>query len=366
LQDHEGHSGRIISEVHDKAKESAPKYKPNLILINVGLNDCGRNVDISDAGSRMTSMIDFLFQAIPGTTVILSTLVPNDDGPTDACIQNVNRQYRNLAQNYARQRFALADMYAFLTKDDIDNGHPNNSGYLKMASVWWSAIQGIETNIQPPDGALNDSLDIAVTNCAKSAAPGRGPVQIQGGSGHDDGEYVHQAACATPIWTTPVAPRPTANSGQTPPSFESEIYFAQLVNIGGVPRGDELDDLIHAYVDQVSFTWKYKYALNSGAALGAANKFGSWVTFNPGNCQYNELIAWADLNNDGLDDFYCIGISGQVSVSLNLGGNPPTWDGLHPIIGSQVPGSMLNVRIAEYVFAYFLSAYLLQVGGVSF
>jgi hypothetical protein len=90
----------------------------------------------------------------------------------------------------------------------------------------------------------------------------------------------------------------------------------------------------------------YKYALNAGTEPD--DKWGSWVTFNPGNCPGSNMIAWADVNNDGLDDFWCIGVSGSVSVSVNLGGNPPAWDGLHEVFAG--PGGAYksgDVRIAE-------------------
>lgn len=74
------------------------------------------------------------------------------------------------------------------------------------------------------------------------------------------------------------------------------------------------------------------------------------------NWAYN--YAFVDLNNDGLDDFYCIGASGEASVSINLGSNSPTWDGLHEIIDTQQTSSDAsyshkNVHIAEYVFGHF-------------
>lgn len=316
---------------------NAPKYLPNLILINVGLNDCGQNIDIGNAGTRMKAMIDYLFQTIPSTTVILSTLLPNTN--LDACMKTVNAQYRKLVSVYAGKRFALANMYDFLTLADLAEGsHPNDAGYKKMASVWWNAIQRVEDGLQPPDGIIDDSKQVTVTNCNKSPAAGRGPIRTQGGSGYDNGVYEHSAECLKSIWSQPANDPPNL-------TFPTEIYFAQLINYGGADRGGETDEMLHIYEWQGSYV--YKYALNSGPEPN--DKFGPWVTFNPGNCPIGGAIAWGDLNNDGLDDFFCIGPNAETSVSLNLGGNPPKWDGLHSITGARAGYEASDVRIAEYV-----------------
>lgn len=39
-------------------------------------------------------------------------------------------------------------------------------------------------------------------------------------------------------------------------------------------------------------------------------------------------IRWGDVNGDGLDDFICIGLEGNMYVAINTGGRPPTFRGL--------------------------------------
>jgi lysophospholipase L1-like esterase len=59
----------------ETAKSAIPKYRPNVILINVGSNDIGANIDLDNAGARMKELINYLFTALPYATVVLSTLV---------------------------------------------------------------------------------------------------------------------------------------------------------------------------------------------------------------------------------------------------------------------------------------------------
>lgn len=89
-------------------------------MINVGTNDCIRNLDTGNAGARMRRLVDYLFAEIPGTTVLLSTLVPSLNDNDERCAQSVNAQYRSLVSSYGGKRIFLADMHAFLTRSDID------------------------------------------------------------------------------------------------------------------------------------------------------------------------------------------------------------------------------------------------------
>jgi lysophospholipase L1-like esterase len=143
--DVEGWPGFIIDDVHSKATASAPKLKPNVYLVNVGTNDCVKNVDISNAANRLSSMISDLFKASPQATVILSTLLVNNNTKTEANVLNVNDQYRKLAADLRaqKQRVVLADMHTVsgpTVSQLVDGTHPNDVGYSEMAAIWYAAL----------------------------------------------------------------------------------------------------------------------------------------------------------------------------------------------------------------------------------
>jgi hypothetical protein len=50
-----------------------------MITANVNSNDCGQNRDTANAGARMKSLIDDIYDKVPEVTVILSTLVKSRD-----------------------------------------------------------------------------------------------------------------------------------------------------------------------------------------------------------------------------------------------------------------------------------------------
>ncbi|KAI9036901.1 SGNH/GDSL hydrolase family protein [Aspergillus affinis] len=137
----EGHYGYRINHVAQEAEKTIPQ-QPNLILINAGTNDGILNYEVSTAGKRMDKLITRLFDAIPDTTIILSTLLPNAKQPKR--IEQINTQYRKIvAQRRGNdERIVLAEMSEFIKKDElVDGTHPSDYGYKKMASVWWAAIE---------------------------------------------------------------------------------------------------------------------------------------------------------------------------------------------------------------------------------
>ncbi|KAI5923136.1 SGNH hydrolase-type esterase domain-containing protein [Camillea tinctor] len=142
----EGYPGFTIDQVHAKAKISVPQYKPNLVLVNAGLNDCFQNVDTGNAGTRMRSMLNDVYNDSPNALIVLSTLLTNADANVRTCVASINQQYTDLASSLRLQgkRIILADMQppAGPAIADLGEGtHPNDQGYQKMANVWYPRIQ---------------------------------------------------------------------------------------------------------------------------------------------------------------------------------------------------------------------------------
>ncbi|KAI2624838.1 carbohydrate esterase family 3 protein [Hypoxylon sp. NC1633] len=165
--DTEGWGGYTINMVHDKAKEAVPKFKPNLILVNVGTNDCVQNRDIPGAGDRMTNMLNDLYKESPKATVILSTLIVNRNPEVQKRVQNVNSQLKALSTRFELfgKRLVLVDMQSDKGPklDDLnkDGTHPTDAGYKKMANLWYEGIKEADersylTEAQKVDGIKDD------------------------------------------------------------------------------------------------------------------------------------------------------------------------------------------------------------------
>ena len=144
--DVEGWPGFRIEQVQAKAELSVPSRKPNIFTINAGTNDCAQNYKLEDAGSRMGSLMEYVWKASPGSTIILSTLLINLNETIEARVENVNNQIKECAKVKAgeNKRVVLVDMHGEdgpQKADMHDDTHPNDQGYAKMAKIWFRGIQ---------------------------------------------------------------------------------------------------------------------------------------------------------------------------------------------------------------------------------
>jgi hypothetical protein len=286
-------------------------------------------------------MVDGIFSDIPGVTIILSTIAKSRDHSD--CAANVAQQIRNVVSGYpGGTRIQLADFYNAQTTAMIgpDGIHPTDAGYELFAAVWWDAIRKAQGSIQPPANVpgLNDSAVSALTTCTKIAGISSGPIQTQQGSGHDDGMYHHSSVNRSVLVDARIEKgSDAAINGAIP----SHMFFAQLINPYNVDRSDALDDWVRI-VHNADGTNTYYVRENLGNGA-----FGSSQTFDIGlDCDAGPHYAFADFNNDGLADFFCIGLHSGISVSINQGGNPPTFHSLGAVVPTHDGYSGDDVRIA--------------------
>ncbi|KAK6844716.1 hypothetical protein PG995_014826 [Apiospora arundinis] len=281
--DVEGWPGYTIDQVKEKAEFAVPIYKPNLILINAGTNDALQNRDLQDAGLRMEQLVLSCFADSPDAVVILSTLLPNLNTPDAVSV--INRQYRDLVGKMVMEGYKihLADMDdGFIGTDLIrpapDGTHPNIVGQSRMAAVWHLAIEQVEEKegwLKPPsnDVSFQDDAQNNNNQCEKNLPP-RG--KIMGGNFDKDHHPV--------------------------------VYSAQLVNVYGVDRGGERDELIVVSGDSKTVNVYVNYPGLQWNVIQA--KIDTFCI--------NRGIRWGD-NNDGLDDFICIDPSGNISPAIDVG-----------------------------------------------
>ncbi|KAL4878476.1 SGNH hydrolase-type esterase domain-containing protein [Aspergillus karnatakaensis] len=153
--DVEATPGNTIDQVRAAASNSL-QYKPNVVLINAGTNDARLAIDVPNAGNRMRTLIESLTSApdMRNTLIVLSTLIPSGNTAITRNTPSINTQYRALVETLRKQgtRIVLAEMNSAsgtpsLTYPDdyrqngvLDDTHPGDSGYVKMASIWYEAI----------------------------------------------------------------------------------------------------------------------------------------------------------------------------------------------------------------------------------
>lgn len=94
----------------------------------------------------MDNLLQYLWQMVPTSTVILSTLLVNADREVNSRVSRVNAQIRDLVATKAAEHKSmfLADMSTAegpQREDLVDGTHPNDEGYKKMAVIWFNAIR---------------------------------------------------------------------------------------------------------------------------------------------------------------------------------------------------------------------------------
>ncbi|KAB5545854.1 SGNH hydrolase-type esterase domain-containing protein [Coniochaeta sp. 2T2.1] len=164
--DNEGWPGYVIDQVYAKANASVPAWKPNVILVNAGTNDCSQDRNVGHAGERMLAMLEQLFVLSPRATVLLSSLVVNKNATTERQVVTVNEQYRTVAEELKARGRRL--VYVEMQNEDgpqkgdlSDNTHPNDKGYRKMAILWYNALvdasrAGLLQAPEPVEGLPDD------------------------------------------------------------------------------------------------------------------------------------------------------------------------------------------------------------------
>ncbi|OBT51242.1 hypothetical protein VE04_08841, partial [Pseudogymnoascus sp. 24MN13] len=306
--DVEGWPGYVIDQVAGKAELSIPS-QPNLVLINAGTNDCIQNIDIANAHVRLGKMVDRLLSAIPGVTVICSTLLPNGNAAAEANVKLFNAQLPAMVANYqaANEKVLLVDFHtSFFSLSDIrtDGTHPTDAGYQKMAAVWYQGIQAAAAaNWLTAPAAVAGLSDIVVggNTCQKRPGNAIGPVKTQQGSGFDDGRYVHTGVNVGTM---------TGFAGNTD---AAGVYWADI-------NGDGIDDYV--YVD-TNANLGFGVSLSSGGGV-----FGAYAHFALDIYCLRRGVRFADMTGDGRDDFCCLAPNGDLACWENTPGSDPrnpTW-----------------------------------------
>ncbi|KAK8108347.1 uncharacterized protein PG998_010360 [Apiospora kogelbergensis] len=329
----EANPGDVISQVHERSRNSY-QYKPNVVLINAGTNDAnannGRGLDLDNAGVRMESLIRDLWAApdMSNSLIVLSTVLPTTTAGASSA-QVINSQYRQLVQrlNGDGRPILLADMDFVSTDDLVDGVHPNDYGFVKMANIWWLAIERAASSRLIQEAVPIDTK--GGNSCDKQFGSGVYAGSLtQKGSGIGDGIYYHDSQDKGIVLSI------------TSDFDRNQWFFASLY-------GNGKDDLI-GWFDHPDGSVHYGVWKNNGNHNDAAFlKIGDMSVSD--NC-VPRGVHFVDLNADGYDDFVCIGPDGTAYATINqrdgTATTPPTFKPIG-MIKSSVGYAQDRVRMGD-------------------
>ncbi|GIJ47535.1 hypothetical protein Val02_44210 [Virgisporangium aliadipatigenens] len=336
--DHEGYSGRVITEVAGYAASAVPRYRPNVITLHVGTNDMNRNVNVADAPARLGGLIDQLLAAAPDATILVATLVPANDPAVQARIDAYNARIPGVVEQRraAGKHVGLVDMSALTTADLIDTLHPNDAGYRKMAAAFHDGV--LRAVFAGWVGSpVPDSVRCAAKlgwnsrgRVASGAAPGaKVRFADYNGDGRDDYLVLDPATGAVDAWQN--------NGGDGSGGWISLGRVASGAAPGDRVRFADFDG------DRRDDYWVLDPA--NGAVQVWRNTTSGWVSLGQvaSGAAPGDRVRFADWDGDGRDDYWVVEpTSGAVQVWRNTGSG---WAALGQVASGAAPAD--RVRFAD-------------------
>jgi lysophospholipase L1-like esterase len=137
---HAGFSGYTIAQITAaNIFDPAINMAPHIVLLHIGTND----MYMSPAGApdRLAALVDKLTTMAPNALIVVSKIIPLSSG-----MSQVNT-YNNAITPLIQQRITAGKHVIFVdqntgfpTSELGDGVHPNGAGYVRMAGVWYAAI----------------------------------------------------------------------------------------------------------------------------------------------------------------------------------------------------------------------------------
>jgi len=152
---HEGHdgwradellNGRITDPCAGKLENWLTASQPDLILLHIGTNDITQGNQDANEVNSILNVIDS-YEVLTGKNVPVVLALIIDRVPNSPATTAYNNDLNTMASNRIANmdNLTVVNMqYALNYSTDMaDSLHPNDSGYAKMANVWYNALTGI-------------------------------------------------------------------------------------------------------------------------------------------------------------------------------------------------------------------------------
>ena len=144
---HQGVSGRTATELDGVVSGIANTYRPEVVLLLIGTNDVLREPNAaSTVPTEIVSIVNKIHSVDQDTYVLVAELptlsastgadVPSRLAATNAGIANAVA-----GLEAAGRAVSFVDTSSLTLADLTDGIHPNQTGYAKLASIWFDSIQ---------------------------------------------------------------------------------------------------------------------------------------------------------------------------------------------------------------------------------
>lgn len=150
---HQGWRGWRADQLNTNITACIALCKPQIVLLQIGVNDILNGAAVDTVATRFDQLLTNLQKAAPESKVcaatIMNVLEPNDYKVPMTKVREFNGRIPQIVAEHARKgmKVQLVDMAceADLQETDFsaDRLPPNDSGYAKIASAWFSTLKPI-------------------------------------------------------------------------------------------------------------------------------------------------------------------------------------------------------------------------------
>lgn len=316
---HEGFGGYTINQIFTSLKADHYIFQnPNVVLLHAGTNDIWRDppADPYDgAPARLGSLIDYILCNDPTTVLLVALIITNAQAADRTSVYN-SKLFDIVAPRYkAGYKVRLVDFSSITDSDLTDGVHPTDSGYNKMAQIWFKAMENLPSDwitapLAPDSGSLSGHYaeTCARDKLAWGPAINGDPIalgaHVPGDDGSQDGG-TSSSLSFQPWWQS---------QGTIALGIQRDGNFVQYADIDGDGKADYL------WIDP-----------QSGAVSIWLNKgLANYQPFNGGNAAVPGVgagtgVHFADMDGDKRADLLFVGNDGTITVQYNLGPSGNSW-----------------------------------------
>ncbi|MBN1174965.1 MAG: cellulose binding domain-containing protein [Micromonosporaceae bacterium] len=178
--DHAGYTGWEINQIDAQVVGWLQTHQPRTIMLMIGTNDILHNIDVANAPSRLSALLDHILTTLPQVHLFVASITPlgGSFASYESAVQTYNASVPTIvsAKVSAGYQVHYVNMHSVLTTADLADGiHPSATGYTKMGDAWYSALTSVPASLTggstPSPGTSSSS---AASSPSTSGSAGSG------------------------------------------------------------------------------------------------------------------------------------------------------------------------------------------------
>jgi lysophospholipase L1-like esterase len=164
-RNHEGHSGWRADQIRDNITGWLNSTPADVVLLHIGTNDISQNQGATGTAAEIGQILDRIdaWETTHNQIWVVLARIINRNDSRSGITTTLNGLIQALADTRIAggDRIVVIDMESALSYpgDLADTVHPNDTGYGKMAAVWFAALETMPIRSPNPDQDGDGDVD---------------------------------------------------------------------------------------------------------------------------------------------------------------------------------------------------------------